>query len=417
MIDPSARSYRDRHSVVQIQDDTVLRTFDEEGANWFIAAHDAGLLSGLEREGLIIDYSIRSDEPLTVESPLLPMVTFPYEWTSSMLKDAAAVTLEVAIRAWDAGFHLRDASAFNIVFHDGRPVMVDLGSFRPGHTPFFLAYGQFCDHFLNPLAVADTLRISPRSLWTSLDGLAAEEAKRLLRTKALKPRYLRHIWARARLEAGSESLGESERRGIRTQYGLPPEAIRKAMDGLRAVVASIEPAAGGVWGSYERDCSYEPTETDLKGDFVARAASKASGRLALDIGANTGHYSRILSHHFETVVAIEPDDAAADTLYQRLRDETLPGNIVPMAIDIVDPPGGRGFGNRERPPALERIGNADLVTWLAVIHHLVLGRNVPLELVFELALRLSDHHVFEHVDPDDDMSRLLLSSRDEAPWP
>ena len=394
----------------------MVRTFDEEGAEWFLAAHSSGLLADLSSDGLVVGYAIRSTDPLTIESPLLPMVTFPYEWTPTMLKDAAAVTLEIAIRAWDAEFHLRDASAFNIVFHDGRPIMVDLGSFRPGHTPFFLAYGQFCDHFLNPLAVAQTLGVSPRSLWSSLEGLGADDAKRLMRKKALRPRYLRHIWARARLEAGSESLGESQRRDVRAQYGLPPDAIRKAMDSLRTVVASVDPAAGGVWGSYEQVCSYEGTETDIKGDFVARAASRASGRLALDIGANAGHYSQILSPHFETVVAIEPDEAAADTLYRRLKDGALSGNIVPMVIDIVDPPGGRGFGNRERQPALERIERADLVTWLAVIHHLVLGRNVPLELIFELAERLSDHHVFEHVDPKDEMSKLLLSSKDEPPW-
>ena len=327
------------------------------------------------------------------------------------------VTLEVAMRSWDAGFHLRDASAFNVVFHEGRPIMVDLGSFRPGHTPFFLAYGQFCDHFLNPLAVADGLGVSPRSLWSSLEGLSAEDAKRLMRIKALKPRYLRHIWARARLEARSESLGESQRRDVRANYGLPPQAIRKAMEGLRTVVQSIDPAAGGSWGSYEEDCSYQRNQTDLKGEFVARAAARASGRLALDIGANTGHYSEILSSHFETVVAIEPDEAAADTLYRRLRDGRLPTNVIPMVADVVDPSGGRGFGNRERPAALERIERADLVIWLAVIHHLVLGRNVPLELVFDLARRLSDHHVFEHVDPEDDMSKLLLSSKDEEPWP
>lgn len=417
MTEPSARSYRDRHSVIHLQDDAVIRTFDSEGATWFLSAHEAGLLSDLRRDGLIVDYSIRSVEPLTVESPLLPVVTFPYEWTPSMLKDAAAVTLELAIRAWDAGFHLRDASAFNIVFHDGRPLMVDLGSFRPGHTPFFLAYGQFCDHFLNPLAVADSLDVSPRSLWWSLEGLGPVEARRLMGRKAFRPRYLRYIWARARLEARSESFGEAQRRDVRTQYGLPPEAIRKAMVSLQSLIETIEPSAVGVWGSYEQACSYEQAETDLKGQFVAQAASSASGRTALDIGANAGHFSQILAPHFETVIAVEPDEAAADTIYQRIKLGAIPSNVFPMVIDIVDPPGGRGFGSRERPSALERIERADFAIWLAVIHHLVLGRNVPLPMVFNLAKRLARRHVFEHVDPSDDMSQLLLSSKDEIPWP
>lgn len=417
MTQPSANSYRDRHSGVRFEDDFVVRTFDDEGAEWFLAAHESGLLADLSSDGLIVDHAIRSRDPLVVESRRLAVATFPYEWSPSMLKDAARLTIDIAIRSWDAGFHLRDASAFNVLFHDGGPLLVDLGSFRPGHTPFFLAYGQFCDHFLNPLAVADGLGVSPRSVWWRLDGLSADQAKRMMRSKALKPRYLRHIWARARLESGSESLEADQRLDVRTRYGLPPEAIRKAMEGLRSLVDSIEPGAGGAWGSYEQACSYDQAETELKGEFITRVSSKSEGRLALDIGANAGHYSQRLAPHYQTVVAIEPDEAAADRLYLRLKDGSLPGNITPMVVDIVDPSGGRGFANRERASTLQRIEGADLVIWLAVIHHLVLGRNVPLPMVFQLARQLSTHHVFEHVDPSDDMSKLLLSSRDEIPWP
>lgn len=417
MIEPSARSFRDRHSGVRFEGGSVVRSFDGDGGAWFLAAHESGLLGELRDGGLIVDYSIRGSDPVTVESPLLPLATFPYEWSPSMLKDAALVTLDIAIKAWDAQFHLRDATAFNIVFAAGRPVMVDLGSFRPGHTPFFLAYGQFCDHFLNPLAVSSALGISPRSLWSSLEGLSAADAQRMLRTKAMRPRYARHIWARSRLEAGSESFDASERRNVRTQLSLPPDAIRKAMEGLRSTIDAIEPHVSGAWGSYEQACSYQDEETRLKGEFVAAAATRSPGRMAIDVGANAGHYSDILAPHFDTVVAIEPDEAAADELYRRVHTGTLSANVSPMVIDIVDPSGGRGFGNQERPSALERIEGADLVVWLAVIHHLVLGRNVPLPMVFQLARRLSDRHVFEHVDPTDDMAKLLLSSRDEMPWP
>jgi len=417
LTEPSARSFRDRHSGVRFEGDRVVRSFDREGADWFLAAHDAGLLRDLLHEGLIVDYTIVSEEPLTIHAPRLPLATYPYEWTPTMIKDAATSTLDVALRAWDAGFHLRDASAFNMVFHEGRPVLVDLGSFRPGHTSFFLAYGQFCDHFLNPLAVAETVGISPRSVWASLEGLSADQARRMMGAKALRPRYVRHIWARARLERSSESLDAAERRGVRTGLGLPPEAIRKAIDKLRATVEAIGVSAEGTWGSYEQACSYEQEQTDIKGDFVRRVASKHPGAVALDIGANAGHYSGILAPHFRTVVAIEPDEEAADALYERVKTGTLPANIVPMVVDVADPSGGRGFENRERPAAMDRIGGADLVVWLAVIHHLVLGRNIPLPMVFEMALRLADWHVFEFVDPEDDMSRLLLAARDESPWP
>lgn len=417
MSDRSPSSYRDRHSGVRFNDGVVVRSFDDEGAEWFSAVHESGLLRELQEARLVIDYTITSNDPLTIESPLLPVATFPYEWSPSMLKDAALVTLDVATKVWEAGFHLRDASAFNVVFNDGRPVFVDLGSFRPGHTPFFFAYGQFCDHFLNPLALSESRGMPTRALWWSLDGVSAHEAKTLMGRRALRPKYLRHIWARSRLERSSESLGAAERQRVRTELGLPPDAIRRAMLRLRSAVQSIEPTAGGVWESYEDTCGYGDAESEAKIEFVSRAAARSRGALAVDIGANTGRYSDTLAAHFDTVVAVEPDEAAADTLYRRVRNGDLASNITPMVMDLVDPSPGRGLMNEERSSALSRIANADLMTWLAVIHHLVLGRNVPVEMVFGLARSLSSRHVFEHVDPEDDMAQLLLSGRDEQPWP
>lgn len=417
MSESSYRSYRDRHSGVRFEGDAVVRTFDDEGAEWFTAARDAGLLGELSSDGLIVDHEVRSVDPLVIESPAIPTITYPYEWTPSMLRDAGLLTLEIARRAWDAGFHIRDASAFNVVFRGGRPVMVDLGSFRPGHTSYFLPYGQFCDHFLNPLAVLEMTGISPRASWSSLEGISADHTRRIGRMKTLRPRYLRHIWARAGLERRAESMGVAERREVRSEYGLSPEAIRGAFDSLTSLLGSFDVDTEGAWKEYENQHSYAPSAVDVKSEFVRAVAERTGGRRAVDVGANTGRFSGLIAPYFETVVAIEPDEAAADLMYRRIREGDLAANVVPMVIDVLDPPAGRGLMNRERLPALERLSGADLVLWLAVIHHLVLSRNVPMPMVLDMALHLSDHHVFEYVSEEDEMAQLLLSARDESPWP
>ena len=120
---------------------------------------------------------------------------------------------------------------------------------------------------------------------------------------------------------------------------------------------------------------------------------------------------------FDVVVAVESDEAAAEIMWRRIMSGDLSAKVVPLVADIVDPSPGRGFANHERTSLLERLEGADLMVWLAVFHHLLISRNVPLAMLFDLAASLSEHHVIEHVAPDDEMVKLLLSSRDEIPWP
>jgi hypothetical protein len=414
---PAAGSYRDRHSGVAFDGDRVRRHFDEEGAEWFRAAVDSGLIDELASAGLVIDHAVVAEDPYVVESPLIPAVTFPYEWTASMLRDAGLLTLEIARRAWDAGFHIQDASAFNVVFRNGKPTMVDLGSFRPGHTPYFLAYGQFCDHFLNPLVLASTTGVSVRAGWHSLEGLPAPTVRSLVRSRLIRPGLLRHVWARAALERKAETMKSGDRKTLRTEFGLPPGAIRKSFDQLSEILQRLDLTGSGVWDQYEHTHSYAGDEAQAKADFVRRVAEQRAGLTAVDVGANTGNFSEILASSFDSVVAVEPDEATVELMYGRIKEGALASNIVPMVMDIVDPSPGRGFNNAERPSALDRLRGVDLMVWLAVFHHLVISRNVPLPMLFALAADLAEFHVVEHVAPEDEMAKLLLSSREETPWP
>jgi hypothetical protein len=294
---------------------------------------------------------------------------------------------------------------------------VDLGSFRPGHTPYFLAYGQFCDHFLNPLVLAATTGVSVRAGWHSLEGLPAPTVRSLVRSRLLRPGLLRHVWARAALERRAENLKSGDRKALRTEFGLPPDAIRKSFDQLTEILQRLDFPDVGVWDQYEHTHSYASDEAQAKADFVRNVAGQRSGGTAVDVGANTGVFSEILAPFFDVVVAVEPDEATVELMYGRIKEGSLPSNIVPMVMDIVDPSPGRGFKNSERPSALDRLQDAELMIWLAVFHHLVVSRNVPLPMLFGLLADLAEFHVVEHVAPEDEMAQLLLSSREEIPWP
>ena len=397
----------------------VRRTFGEVGAEWFLAAHRSGLLQDLVERRLLHPYEVADlDGRVVAISKEVPVATYPYEWSFNMLRDAAMLTLEVIQISWQAGYHLRDASAFNVLATDEGLRFIDLGSFRPGHTPFWFGFGQFCDHFLNPLVLAHLSGTEARWAWQrSLEGLPAGDLRRLLRRRLLRRGLFSHIWLRAALENRNSSLDEKQRTGLRTQTGLPPAVIATRFDRLAGLLGRLDAPNERGWSGYTTECSYSEDESEVKKDFVETAARRWAGDLAVDVGANTGIYSEILSRSFQTVVAIEGDESALDALYVRQTDGALPGNVRPVLADILDPSGGRGLLGFEHPSLLHRLKSADLVVWLAVLHHLVISSNLPLTLFADLAKAMGPHHVVEFVSSDDSMARLLAAGRSEPGWP
>jgi hypothetical protein len=417
---PWAQSFRDPQSGVEFADHEVRRRLGGEAEAWFRETEASGLFEELVDLGLLVPYELREEAGETiVVSPRIPVVLYPTEWTSGMLKDAALVTLEVIQRAWDRGIRVRDATAFNIVFDGGRPVFVDHGSFQPGLTSFWRAYGQFCDEFLNPLALNAVAGISQRSVWaSSLNGLGAGDLRKALGFRSLRHGLLRHVALRAFLDRRGEKLDLGERVDLRTGFGLPAEKTRKLMGRVQRVIEGLEPMDSGEWTDYETDNSYQLEESSRKAAALREMAEIVPDhQLAVDIGANTGTYAAVLAEVFEKVLAVDLAEGTVDRLYQRLKHGSLPASITPGVLDALDPTPGRGVLGAERQGFRERFDSADLFVWLAVIHHLVISRSVPLEILVQHIRGFGPRHVIEHVGPDDPMARLIAAAKTDPPWP
>jgi len=410
-------SYRDPASQVSSMSGEIVRTFNAAGAAAFVKAHEDGVLRALVEQGLLVPYEVQEGDSLRVRSPEIPFVSYPSEWTFGMLKEAGLLTLEVCRRLWSAGFHLRDASAYNIVFDGDSPKFVDLGSIGAGTTPLWTAYGQFCDHFLNPLLIEAKIGVTFRQLWT-IEGIPVTTARKVLHgRKGFGSGAFRNVVLRARLESSLEGAGAAIRRSARSDIGLPARRVGALMGEMADLIESLRVKTDSHWTSYTCDNSYDEAGEAARDEMIRAFAARTPAGAALDVGTNTGRHAVVLAKHNERVVALDSDPAAVEGARKRFQAEGIAHRVFSLVGDIADPTPGIGLMNQERRSLLERLAGVGAVTWMAVIHHLVIGRSIPLGAMAELAARLSSRHLIEFVDIDDPMSQLLAASKGDEHHP
>ena len=407
-----------------VHDGRILRGLGAAGRASWAAADESGLLGRLTAAGALVDHWRLGDEEATalapgweavIEAERLPVVTYPYEWSFEMLRAAALRTLDISIECLDAGFQLKDASAYNILFDGGEPRFIDIGSIEEGYDGLWIGYAQFVSHFLAPLLITSRLGIPFQPLLRAhLEGVPLEVAAAMFHGRQKLGRGVAfHIAYANRVTRRAAALPAARRRGIASEMRVPLAAAKANMTRMAKLIAGLDNPQGSTWADYEDDNSYSDDEAAAKHRFVTSAAAEHGRRVAWDVGANAGHYALALTGLVDTVVGIEPDPGAADRLHQRCRQHQGSG-LHAVAMDITDPSPDRGWRLHERR-ALHHRARPDLALWLAVVHHLCLGRGYPVEEVLDLVAETSPVAVVEYVDPDDPMGQELLASRRATP--
>lgn len=340
----------------------------------------------------------------------IPFISYPYEWCFSQLKDAALITLQIQQLALDHGMCLKDASAYNIQFRNGRPILIDTLSFeryRPGQP--WVAYRQFCEHFLAPLALmANTDIRLGQLLRVYIDGVPLDLAARLLpwRTR-LNPLLSVHLHLHARMQQrfADRPLAARGRQ-------MSEAALRGLVDALKAAVSRLTwDPRGTVWAEYGVHTSYAPESAGEKQRIVSEFIDAVQPTIVWDLGANVGTYSRIASDGGTRTVAFDIDPAAVEKNYLECRRKGETG-LLPLVLDLTNPSGGIGWANEERQSLVAR-GPADLALALALIHHLAIGNNVPLAMIARFFAALARAVVVEFVPKDDPQVQRLLASRED----
>lgn len=416
-----AGSFRDPAGYVFRRDGVLYRQVNPVFAEKFDAVVASGLYDALWQAGLLVrheqvDASLGDGNAHTVLQPQeLPFISQPHEWPPAARRDAALTTLEAQRIAIEHGCTMRDATAHNIVLHRGRAVLVDTLSFEPWtEGDPWVAYGQFCRHFLAPLALETMVDHRLRRLLVAdVDGIPLDLASPLLpgRTK-LKPGLLTHLHVHAKASGRGEADPDAE--PGRT-VAFSKRAMLGLVDQLRGLVSKMTwDDIDTTWSDYDAQLDhYTESATATKERLVAETVAELQPSTVWDLGANTGRFAGLAAASGAHVVAWDIDAGAVEAAWRRIAatpSET--GEVLPLILDLANPSPGLGWGHTERPSLTER-GPVDVVMALAVIHHLAIQNNVPLPDVLRVLTSLGDHVIVEWVPKDDIKVRTLLTTRED----
>ncbi len=404
----SASSFRDPNSHV-IVGDTVTRIFEARAAVDAQAFLDSSLFADLVRDNMVDAPSSTSTGPdgrLILEHEVIENWNHPWEWTWSMLRDAALLHLDLLLRSAPHGWSMSDATSFNIVFTNGKPIFIDHGSFvRRSDDEAWWAYTQFCEHFLYPLMVATYTgaQLAPL-LRGGFARVSLNDAHAFLKTHKRKRGVVKYVLlphaAANRSDMTVDQVSEST-------SAMSTEIYVKILEGLHKTISGLE-APGGVstWSGYADRSHYTHGALAEKVEFVDRVVAATSPGTVLDMGANDGHFSMVAAKHATHVIAADGDPLVVDRLYM----SPTPDNLLPLVQDATNPSPSMGWRSAERTGFFERI-SPDMVLSLAVFHHVVFTGGVPVRQLGVWMSELDADFIVEFVHREDGKVQHLLSRK------
>jgi len=419
MTDILSASFRDPSGFLFHRDGVLLRQINQVYAEDYARLCDSGLAERLVDKGLLIPHAEGDDEPLrpdiahrVIRPELVDFISYPYEWSFSQLQDAALATLRIQKIALKSGMTLKDASAYNIQFHRGRPVLIDTLSFTTFEEGMpWVAYRQFCQHFLAPLALMAYRDVRLGSLLrTHIDGVPLDLAATLLPTRTkLKPGLAMHLHA----HAASQKKHQDRRKSAKAETRIPKTTLLGIIDSLAGAVRGLRwNPVGTEWGAYYSDTNYSDESLSRKRDLVADLLGRIDAKSVWDLGANNGFFSRVASDRGLSTVAMDIDPVAVEHNWREVKQKGETA-ILPILMDLTNPSSDLGWDHAERT-SLQGRGPTDAVLALALIHHLAISNNVPLSLLSRFFARAGRWLIIEFVPKGDSQVDRLLATREDV---
>jgi len=381
---------------------------------------NSGLYNRLTEKGMLIQHfeedaneEATSDAYKVIRPERIQFISYPYEWCFNQIKDAALLTLDLQLAALEHGMSLKDASAYNIQFHQGHPVMIDTLSFeRYVEGRAWSAYRQFCQHFLATLALMSKTDIKLNKLLIAhIDGIPLALASKLLpRSSWFNTGLLMHLHAHAMTQKAYSDTAASNNRKKQSARSVSKTGMIGIVQSLRNVVQKLDWQSGGTeWGDYYNITNYSDNAFGEKQKLVRQFLEKANPKQVWDLGANNGVFSRIATDLDIPTISFDIDPSAVEINYKTVK-EKKEERLLPLLLDLTNPSPGLGWNGNERDSLFQR-GPTDCIMALALIHHLAISNNLPFLKIAGFFYNLCEYLIIEFVPKEDSQVQKLLSSR------
>jgi hypothetical protein len=412
-------SFRDPSGFLFKREDVLYRQVNRKYEQEYKRLMESGLYEKLVKAKLLIQHveveevEAETGECFKILQPeRVPFISYPYEWSFGQLRDAALATLSIQKRALKLDMSLKDASAYNIQFVRGKATLIDTLSFelyKEGQP--WVAYRQFCQHFLAPLALMalQDVRLN-QLLRVYIDGVPLDLASDLLPWKThLNFGLMTHI----HLHAGAQKKYAGEE--VKSRGGsMSKQAMTGLIESLESTIKKLDwKPKGTEWGNYYEITNYSDAAFEHKKQLVGEWTDRPRPLIVWDLGANNGVFSRVAadSQAGPMVISWDIDPAAVEQNYRQVKTEKNE-RLLPLLLDLTNPSPAIGWANRERDSFGGR-GPADLTLALAVIHHLAISNNVPLSQLADFFAETGKWLVIEFVPKGDSQVQKLLASRED----
>lgn len=408
-------SFRDPSGFIFVDQGVVKRSISPLYFKQYNALKSAEFFKKLHHAGLLVKHEeiSVSETEIVIQPQQISFFTYPYEWSFSMYKEAALLTLKIQKFALEHGFSLKDASAFNVTFHEGRMVFIDTLSFDfyEENSPW-RAYKQFITHFFGPLLLAKYNGAESLKLMNSfMDGIPMKMLSAMLPYKTkLNP----FLYSNIHLLAKYEDKHSEDYKGDSKVAQLSKKAQLNIVKGLYDFIKKMSLNEASEWGNYYDKTNYANDAFDQKAVIIDGWIKRLNAKLVIDVGGNDGTFVRKINQDIKQALVCDIDNNAVDAnfIYLKQNKETF---MLPFVLDVLNPSANIGFNNKERDSFLKRIKAfaPDVTMALAVIHHMTLSGNIPFEMSAEFFSSFSKHLIIEFPKRNDSWVQRLLNTKGE----
>jgi ribosomal protein L11 methylase PrmA len=413
-------SFRDPSGFLFFHDGEIYRQINkccEEDYQWMISS---GLYDRLTKKRKLVSHQeVAFPLPMTshgykvIKPEKVKFISYPYEWSFSQLKDAALLTLNIQKEALLSGMQLKDASAYNIQFQDGHPILIDTLSFsRYTEGDPWVAYQQFCQHFLASLALMSKKDVRLIGLLKNhINGIPLDLAQKLLPLSSrLQFGLLSHILLHAKAQ---EKINIESSRGDISKHTISKTTLVEIVENLEKTIKKLNWVPHGTdWLSYYQQTNYSEPAFDEKLRIVHDLLTDLKPGTLIDLGANTGIFSRQCAGIKDCyVISCDIDPGAVELNYLQVK-QAREQYILPLVVDLTNPSPALGWNNQERKSFQSR-AKADVILALALIHHLAISNNTPLVMIAQFLANMGKTVIIEFVPKEDSQVKRLLATRDD----